>query len=195
MSHSRSHLRIPDKDYWEAYPKFLKRNGHSAVHLAENMIQFSKLRGQNMNRLQRRAIVDFHRYLKHILSDRLQYMSDTHVVKEHFSFFNNMFFFGSLYDHCILEMKQKHYLKAGKMASEKSEFSARELIGLPPKWYKIRIYNNPEPSRRLRLPSYLGSLLHEMVHVFLELYACDAGSCCDAVERSGKSGHGWAWQE
>lgn len=54
------------------------------------------------------------------------------------------------------------------------------------------------PTRILRRSSVLGTLLHEMVHAFFDLYACQSADCCmdtggDFSVLIGGEGHGEAW--
>jgi hypothetical protein len=45
------------------------------------------------------------------------------------------------------------------------------------------------------MKAYVETLLHEMIHAFLELWTCDHRGCIDGFEKLGKTRHGKVWQE
>ncbi|KAH6682730.1 hypothetical protein B0J14DRAFT_646963 [Halenospora varia] len=63
----------------------------------------------------------------------------------------------------------------------------------------IKLFNSDDPRLPFETPEdklrgYLGTLLHEMIHAFFQLYSCGCSICKrEAFERYGRSGHGWHW--
>lgn len=50
-------------------------------------------------------------------------------------------------------------------------------------------------NRRKRLGWYVSVLLHEMIHVFLQLFTCRQEGCYSSLRHVGKTGHGFAFQQ
>ncbi|KAE8451387.1 hypothetical protein EG329_004016 [Mollisiaceae sp. DMI_Dod_QoI] len=59
----------------------------------------------------------------------------------------------------------------------------------------ISIFEQTSPGiREYHLESYVGTLLHEMIHAFLCIYTCYCGSCQERFEwYEGVRGHGETW--
>ena len=120
--------------------------------------------------------------------------SDHDLMEAYCHFFDDMFFFDCVRKHCTLSFS----------SSTTSSAYGRSVYTdyLGPKFWKwgqihakIVIYSrNHKTSRRSKLMRcYITTLLHEMLHVFLELWGCSP--CKDRPENIGLGGHGPVWQE
>jgi hypothetical protein len=188
-------LEVSAKACREAYEDLFRNHRHSTNLLASRVIANSRLRGSDITQLQKETCRAFSRNPIYNLSSSIKDMSDKDVIKKHFYLFNNLFFFGSLANRCMLEMPNEGWKSSGMKGCTSFHFSYRALFGLANQRWKITIWKETEPSRRYRLLKYLGTLLHEMIHVFFDLWACNHISCHPKLERRGATGHGWAWQD
>ena len=108
------------------------------------------------------------------------YTSDKSVLDTYFKVFNHAFFFGSL---------SNVGLTLDSSTREQGLYGRCRWVGP-----RIEIYKLSKHDREARLLSYLGTLLHEMVHAVFAIYACDADDCRDRSENEGTNRHGPAFQ-
>jgi hypothetical protein len=190
----RDHKRVHYKDCLEARDGLFTRHRHSATHLTEMVVAFSKHRGEQLSRMQQSGL---NWYLDDKIFNLSSSISDIHdkdVIEAYFKLFDRLFFFGSLEGRCEVHFSIRQNVSAGMNgASEHNTFSFLPLG----KIILLKLYKRDYqfPRRRDRLNSFLGTVLHEMIHAFHLLWGCKYRWCERKIENEGKSGHGWAWQD
>jgi hypothetical protein len=113
------------------------------------------------------------------------YTSDKSVLDTYFKVFNHAFFFGSL-SNVGVTLHSSRREEGGLYGRCKSVGVESTHIEI----YKLK----SNCVRQGKLLSYLGTLLHEMVHAVFAIYACDADDCRDRSENEGAKRHGSAFQ-
>ena len=116
------------------------------------------------------------------------------VLRAYFKLFDTLFYGSTLHSHCIVKLTPPRR----RVHADMTQFLL--CWHCPPKaifvTIKIRIFRKGEMvDDYTRLNFYLGRLLHEMSHAFLELFSCRYEPCHSSLEHLGITGHGFAWQE
>lgn len=116
------------------------------------------------------------------------YASDKSVLDTYFKVFNHAFFFGSLSNvgFTLYSSRREEgglYGRCRSVGVDSVESAHIEI-------YKLK----SNFDREKKLLSYLGTLLHEMIHALFAIYACDADDCRDRSENEGAKRHGPAFQ-
>lgn len=205
MSTRHSHRRIYEEQLYENPEATFKQGRHNSRNLADLIISFSKHRGSTLSDSQNSALNSFYTKPEYDLRDHIQF-STAEVVSAYFSLFDDLFFFGSLRDRCnlALDREESSYTGSrGQMTLIGTEVRIkRRVLGLVEKTFGEQgwtiVLNPPReefPGRYAMMKAYVETLLHEMIHAFLELWTCDHKGCIDGFEKLGKSRHGKVWQE
>ncbi|KUJ07871.1 uncharacterized protein LY89DRAFT_677639 [Mollisia scopiformis] len=169
------------------------RGRHSSHEVAKTVIDFAKRRGSTLHERQRVAISRYRS--DNVFNTRnAGNHSEGAIFEAYFKFFDLMFFGGILKLGCkvVLTGKDVEKMNAYGVASTHGKL----VNGRPKGVYgNIRIHNashlkNPR-DRRL---AGLSTLLHEMLHCFLDFYTCFRSDCRDRFEDLGQE-HGIAWQD
>ena len=151
------------------------------------------MRGRHLTPLQKHALDCYQKDDIYNLRGNIDNFKNNDILGAFFNLFDKLFFFGTIKERCRVQFSHVESRESGLQGY--SEVSPKGLIGLgPPKLYgKIRLYsgNEKEPRRPERLIRYLGTLLHEMIHTFLELWMCPHRDCSRRHETSGVTGHGY----
>jgi hypothetical protein len=121
-------------------------------------------------------------------------------LRPYFDLFNRMFFDESLAKSvCTFEMVHRGDRRWMLNSCARHFYGSAKQLIMPesPVHAKVKIllFENPKRSKSTRLQSYVGALLHEMIHAYFQLYTCSCRKCVDE-ERPlrGVTGHGIAWQ-
>jgi hypothetical protein len=166
--------------------------------LSEILVSNSKLRGNRLSSQQKAALDSFQKRKVFDLGDSNPNYLYPNVLDAYFCFFDDLFFFGSLRDRCELHLRRFAGNRggvglSGRTEKKQKEFSLSRIFKGPEKeMFVIALYlggESAECGRRDELLSYIGSLLHEMIHAFLNCWACRYDGCFNADNRVGK-GHG-----
>jgi hypothetical protein len=185
----QSHIKVPTHTLVEGLENPFTKNRHRATYLAEKLVSFSRRRGDQLTRLQILALLRFHDEKVYDLRDHIEY-TDHKVLNAYIDLFDEFFFFGTLTSRCTFPFKHKR--EDGKFGAVKSEYRLE-------KSFKVVLYDRlPEENTRYkRLRGYVGTLLHEMIHAFFRLWACDYDECSYTWDGIGHRGseHGRAWQD
>ena len=179
------HRGIKERHLREAYRNIFKPEHFSSAALARHVVAFSKLRGSAMTRMQAKAMHRYHHDKIYDLSDESRQTSDNEVLQVYYHFFDDVFFFGSLKDHCVFHLREEKASELGESAMKKEtktrRLERRGKISCVEVEKRCDIFLYPPQmmgSRRSeRLLVYLGSLLHGMAHTFLILWACHNKIC------------------
>jgi hypothetical protein len=185
----QSHKKARTHALVEGLENPFTENRHRATYLAEKLVSFSSRRGDQLTRLQKLALLRFHDNKVYDLRDHIEY-SDHKVVRAYIDLFDELFFFGTLSSPVRFRLEHKRIY--GKFGAVRPEYSLGKRC-------KVVLYDRlPEENTRYkRLRGYLGTLLHEMIHAFFRLWACDYDECSYTWDSIGKRGgeHGVAWQD
>lgn len=204
MAKHERHKRIHVKDLSHGYANMFKQGGHYADHLAQRVVEFARYRGNDLSRLQLIAIDHYQHEPEYNIRD--DSLSDDSFLRQYMKFFNDFFFFGTLTQKITIFMmvQEGHDFNwnAKTVMSENRKGGLQQLIVdnfYPTEkdiQYDIVMYPRlgikDMVERRLQ---YLGTLLHEMIHVFLHCFTCDYPPCRSEFRQLGVSGHGKAWQD
>jgi hypothetical protein len=197
----QSHRKVHAHTLVEGLENPFTENRYRATYLADKVVSYSKRRGDQLTRLQKLAVLRFHDEKAYDLRDHIEY-TDHKVLNAYIDLFDELFFFGTLTSRCTFTFEYKR--KDGKIGAVRTEYRVvrKDIFGLPikkEKRCKIILYDRlPEENTRYkRLRGYLGTLLHEMIHAFFRLWACDYDECSYTWDGIGNRGseHGCAWQD
>lgn len=113
--------------------------------------------------------------------------------------FDRLFFFGSLRPHvkCVMQKPkgaEEHLM--GRTDQDKS-YQLKWSYPFHEKRMEvcITLFRTKTKSRPERLKEYLATMLHEMIHAFLDIWGCRYEGCYNVWQRQGVKGHGHAWQD
>jgi hypothetical protein len=152
------------------------------------LISNAKARGSRLSSCQQIELNSFHREAIFDLRDHITKYTRTNVLKTYFHLFDELFF-GSLGIHCELRSSVISPRTDGAELTGRSE----ELGGGRNRII-INLRESEGRTRSEALSRYVGTLLHEMIHVFIYCWACDHGRCADGSGSHGR-GHGPVWQD
>jgi hypothetical protein len=164
----------------------LRPGAHEAKDLVAWITQNSKRRGSGLDDHQRNALKAYSRF-------PARQRPKEEFLRELFVIFDDLFFFGSLKNQCIVEYPRKK-IGQGPVGVAHNSLTTRKPI--------IKIYKY-EPSTRYsdNYWEYASTLLHEMIHAFLMRYVRFSGTrkmfpvTTKCLQIEGRSGHGFAWQD
>jgi hypothetical protein len=193
-NHGHCHNRVHEKDIFDGRGKLFSQQSHCPKHLTERVISFSKLRGRHLSPLQRHALDCYHKDDIYNLRGNINNFKNTDILGAFFNLFDKLFFFGTIKERCRVQFSSVES-RVSRLQGY-SKFSAVGIVAFgerPKLRAKIKLYsgNETEPRRRLRLIGYIGTLLHEMIHTFLELWSCPNRDCNRRHEANGVTGHGY----
>jgi hypothetical protein len=184
----QSHIAVRTHTLVEGLENPFTQNRHRATYLAEKLVSYSGRRGDKLTRLQKVALLRFHDDKVYYLRDHIEY-TDHRVVNAYIALFDEFFFFGTLTSPCTFPFQ--HRRVEGRFGAVRPE----NRLG---KYFNVLYDRLPEENTRYkRLRGYLGTLLHEMIHAFFRLWACDYDECSYIWDGIGKRGseHGVTWQD
>ena len=121
-------------------------------------------------------------------------------MSAYFSFFDELFFFGSLKGCCELSIDEQDTIQARHVTGLEVN-PVNKVLGLldTREGEKCVILSRSQPNqfegRHEKLKAYVEKMLHFMIHAFLELWTCERVACRKGFEKLGKTGHGRAWQD
>jgi hypothetical protein len=101
------------------------------------------------------------------------------------SIFDELFFFGSIGRRCTITWSSLGPCTLGRCTPIQYGLETHCIIELD-----IKFTGDVVSDKNLLLET----LLHEMCHAFLEIYACHASECFLEREHGGVTGHGRAWE-
>jgi hypothetical protein len=129
---------------------------------------------------------------------------DEIILEEYYEVFNEIFFSTALqHNRSTFNMiragtdewkARKNELRAYttyKRPSVSSREEAQASIHI------FEIVESGNETRAQGMQSYIGTLLHEMIHAFIQVYTCRCAHCVKKhteYEREGQTGHGRTWQ-
>ncbi|KAF4634830.1 hypothetical protein G7Y89_g3279 [Cudoniella acicularis] len=187
----------------------LAYNRYNASSLSGIIVTLCKVLTEDPTPLQKRALSYFRRNPVFNLLNDIEDVLDVKVVERYFEIFSDLFFFSSLKEHCEVNMSERQAVDVGHpghcspVRIERPRVSL-QLAGMALQGHehqegvRITLYRRDmdSRSRQERLTMYLGTMLHEMVHAFLNLWACHSRKCrARSFEKIGEFDHGVAWQE
>ena len=198
MGKHKPHLQVQTHKLWSHTEKAFTQNRHSVLDLSRMLISNSKVRGNGLSDDQKSVLRDLRREAIYDLGNSNTGYSRIDVLKAYFDLFDEIFFFGSLGGHGRCEMGVR-CRKTGEVTLGgttetlyKNDRLIRQLTGTKRLRLLITVYVMKSEERRSRycaLLEYCGTLLHEMIHAFLQCWACDYDGCSDAKDRLGQA-HG-----
>jgi hypothetical protein len=166
---------------------------HSPPDLVKKAEDETRRREKNLSQNQQSALAEYkqQQIYKRLSSNKFR---DEDVIRVYFDFFDELFYCGSLKKYCKVKLSS---LSIKKLADLKWRAF---FWGSPPKAHLVRVVirifrRDVITDNMTRRIFYLGSLLHEMTHAFLELYSCWHSSCRLCLQHLGPTGHGFAWQD
>ncbi|PMD38387.1 hypothetical protein L207DRAFT_585289 [Hyaloscypha variabilis F] len=133
-----------------------------------------------------------------------QYKSEERLLKDYWDMFNELFFSNALTptrSHWRLIERDDLLWNGVRRHGETDDCRLDFELYDDPELFRrevdavIFIYKDLQghPMERLRI--YIQTLLHEMIHAFIQIYACFCSRCKTKYEdQEGKTGHGQAWQ-
>lgn len=184
----QDHKRVHEDACAEGYIDLFTIGRHNPEHLLDRLTSFAARREGNFSKLQqialdhingdplftREAITNLPAATlrvgpKKSKAEGIEGTSDRDIIVKYFSFFNKMFFFGALRRvEIVLEVEDYKQAPAkGILGKLKKE---------TPKTPQIRLRRRHTRSREEDLQAYISMLLHDMIHVFFELYTCRCSS-------------------
>jgi len=170
----------------------LHQSSHDPTLLAEAITSICLKRPPHLAPGQETALSKFTEEagLYELPDQRVDQYHEKSIITAYFHLFDDLFFEGNVGKFCEVALF-KGFLDSKRT---RAMFDTLGKDNQREKRYEIRIHATTKvANQKKRLVHYLGTLLHEMVHVFLQLYACE--ECARKTEGLGLTGHGWAWME
>ena len=184
---------LPQKHYNHLDISELTKIRHIPPDLVKKAQDETTRREKNLSQNQQSALAEYkqQQIYKRLSSNKFR---DEDVIKVYFDFFDTLFYCGSLKKYCKVKLSS---LSIKKLADLKWRAF---FWGSPPKVHLVRVVirifrRDVITDNMTRRIFYLGSLLHEMTHAFLELYSCWYSPCRACLQHLGPTGHGFAWQD
>ena len=187
----KPHRKVKKRKLWShkhnEEPFSLHR--HGLQELSVLLISSAKDRGNGLSSCQAMELSRFRTKAKYDLRDHVTGYSREDVLKAYFYLFDELFFFGSIGPHCAL------HLKVVEARTDKATLNGKtQSLGKGRNILTIYLRKLEDRTRLEAMLGYVGTLLHEMIHVFMYCWACDHGRCADAIREDG-AGHGPVWQD
>ncbi|KAE9375788.1 hypothetical protein N431DRAFT_463852 [Stipitochalara longipes BDJ] len=189
MDWHKSHLKVNTRKLWSQKHNAFTLHRHSLHDLSLLLVSNSKARDDNLSSYQKIELDSFHRDAIFDLRNNITGYPRSDVLKAYFYLFDELFFCRSLGDHCDLRFS------VVEPRTDGAELTGRtESLGKGRNRLTIYLRRSEERTRWEAMSRYVGTLLHEMIHVFMFCWACDHGRCADAIEEDDR-GHGLVWQD
>lgn len=171
----------------------LSKGQHSAADVARKVIEYAMRRDPELNSRQRNALA-WYRSGEFNKTPRSIRDNDKVILNAYFHFFDELFFGGCLSkSRCSVYLTKKE-TKVLKVAGESSTY-CQKVRGKFEASGTIWIHRASHITNiRDRGLFCLSTLLHEMLHCFLDIYTCPRSSCRDNLKQLGRE-HGFAWQD
>jgi hypothetical protein len=127
---------------------------------------------------------------------------DAKLLRNYWECFNEIFFSKALqYKRSGFDMINRSELEWQKNSGEISGYTKEHRREVPYRYqihapiYILEILKSESVGDAQRMRNYIGTLLHEMIHAFIQTYTC----LCDGCEErnkihEGRKGHGRTWQ-
>ncbi|KUJ08848.1 uncharacterized protein LY89DRAFT_676741 [Mollisia scopiformis] len=121
---------------------------------------------------------------------------DLDQLSFYFNIFDRLFFFSSLQNLCAIRLKSIEGHHAGQLDSHRSNWRTE----VPPTHACLITISDltttkpPLPYQK-RMKKYLGTLLHEMLHAYFEVYGCMCTEVCTWRYNTLVGIHGSSWQD
>lgn len=190
MVRHKPHIRVEHNSlHWHRSGEgILTLNRHTAGGLSKLLIENSRLRGDLLSPRQQEALKDFQRQEILDLNKATAYQR-ADVLRAYFRFFDEMFFFGTLKPRCGLLFLTREVFRTrggGHIAcsgmTRKRDKLERMFRGDRKQLVVLTLYlmKKEVGMRKPALEDYCGTLLHEMIHCFLQCWACDYDGCSNA---------------
>jgi hypothetical protein len=115
--------------------------------------------------------------------------------------FDDLFFGGSLAEFCELKLNSNPppaQWGGGVLLGVCQERTRRDIYGgkLRDVRCTITVWTRHDiPNDRERRLNQLGTMVHEMIHAYFSVYSCHWRGCIRTLDRVGRTGHGFAWQD
>lgn len=204
LKHGHIHIRPTTLD--KGLSDVFHENYHPTIWLAQTAIQYSELRGTHLTRLQKLAIHRYHHDPIFDITSPPSGVNDLAVMTAYSQLFNELFFFGSLKDRIHLKFKENIESLDKELWGEVVPHGNRKG-GLKRIWmtvkdphhdiksYDLFIYSVAQEfdNRTDRLLQYISGLLHEMIHIYFNIWTCKKDRCSGGLDRLGRTGHGFLW--
>ncbi|KAF8859177.1 hypothetical protein BDZ45DRAFT_689470 [Acephala macrosclerotiorum] len=171
----------------------LSKGQHSAADVARKAMEYARRREPGLNSRQRHALA-WYRSGEFNKTLRTAHDNEKRILNAYFHFFDDLFFGG-----CLSKSRRSVYLtkketKVLKVAGESSTY-CRKVHGKCEASGTIWIHRATHITNTHDRGLFcLSTLLHEMLHCFLDIYTCPKPSCRDDLKQLGKQ-HGFAWQD
>lgn len=190
--HKSPHLEINKSKLWrhETHGEAFTLQRHCLLDLALLLISNSKARGNELSSCQKTELSRYHKDAKFDLRDHVTRYSRVDVLNAYFYLFDELFFFGSINPRCSLRLKIQEPSTNGYTMNGRTESMGKGRRNI----VTLYLRKSEERTRFEAMSQYVGSLLHEMIHVFIFCWACDQGSCAERTHEGGV-GHGQVWQD
>ncbi|KAF8849037.1 hypothetical protein BDZ45DRAFT_697895 [Acephala macrosclerotiorum] len=200
MADHKAHRRIHEETLAQADRVLFMERRHNSIWLAEKAVSFSKRRGDQLINRQNAALLKYRTDTIFVLGKINAHYTDEKVLGAYATIFDDLFFFGSLFPRCRIFLVKGKREETPNLRGHTTHQEINKLKRKAPFFEKhleteITIIKLPERDRPARLRNYLGTLLHEMIHAFLEIWGCCIEGCYDLWQQQGVRGHGYAWQD
>jgi hypothetical protein len=176
----------------------LKLSRHSPLDLAERVKEWSGRRDHNLNPRQR-ATMGHYRTAQIFSTRNTGNYKEEDILEAYFKLVDDLFFGGTLAAYCKLNLIPTPRFENGghhKMGDCQKN-TTEDFFGYIEKTCCIiRIWTRHDiADHRARRLAQLGTMIHEMIHAYFQIYSCENQVCRDKLEHLGKTGHGFAWQD
>jgi len=168
-----SHPELPLNELWAGKPRF-KREQHCITYLSQSVAHVSGLRGNQMTPIQATAFKRYRSKAIFSIRSNVKEVSDQKILNAYFDLFDSLFFFGSMKGKCKARISSKGTKESGRNGVAIKDDMGGGIMGTV---VEIVIYSRDVSGRSERLLKYLGTLLHEMIHAFYYLWACQRREC------------------
>lgn len=200
MADHKAHKRIHEATLAQANQLLFTERRHNSTWLAKKVVSFSKRRGDQLTDRQNAALLKYRTDTIFVLGKVNAHHTDEKVLGAYAAIFDDLFFFGSLFPRCRIFLVKGKKGEDPNLRGHTIHQEINKLKGKAPFFEKhleteITIIKLREKDRPARLRNYLGTLLHEMIHAFLEIWGCRINGCWDLWQQQGLRGHGYAWQD
>jgi hypothetical protein len=173
------------------YSKF-RYEGHSSQSLVQAVVAYSKRRGDQLNRVQKRALEKY-RTRNTYRTGNADNLPIGQILDSYFLLFDDLFFGESLAGCCKLKIhttQASHAAGRGRKLHGRTDTDTDYYDGKPVPFNTSHLYAE-RGSARAQIHMQIETLLHEMVYAFLVSYAFQRESDNRSIEYHGRKGHGY----
>jgi len=177
------HIHIRPATLEKGLEDVFQEDYHSAAWLTRTAISHSQHRGPQLARLQKLALHRYHQDSIFDITSPSSHLKDLPIITAYGELFNELFFFGSLKSRIHVMFKDKIESSDKELWGEVIPHDdgnsglkiLRKIIRSPnPRVtsYDLFIYSltREYPNRTDRLIQYVSGLLHEMLHIYFNLW-------------------------